>query len=190
MPVPSDSGGGAGGVRLLAVTGATGYLGRPLLLGLTSRPGYVVRALTRRDPAAAGIGARQLLKGDLLDPRASLSLLEPGCDVVNLAYLWRGSEEQNLLAVRNLLRACKARRVRRLIHVSSVAVYGRAPGDRVTERSPCLPVTSYGRTKLSIERLLREECTVEHAIVQPTTVFDGDCPPLERMLSDLGANRP
>lgn len=189
MPVPPDTASRADGVRLLAVTGATGYLGGPLLLRLGSRPGYVVRALTRRKSAAAGLGARQVLEGDLLDPRTSLSLLEPGCDVVNLAYLWRGSEAQNLLAVRNLLQACKARRVRRLIHVSSVAVYGRAPGDRVTEESPCLPVTPYGKTKLGIERLLREECTVERAVVQPATLFDGDCPPLERMLADLGANR-
>jgi nucleoside-diphosphate-sugar epimerase len=175
---------------LLAVTGATGYLGRPLLLRLGSRPGYVVRALTRSDRAAAGLGAQQVLEGDLLDPRTSLALLEPGCDVVNLAYLWKGSEAQNLLAVRNLLQACKLRRVRRLIHVSSVAVYGRAPGDRVTEESPCLPVTPYGKTKLRIERLLREECAVACAVVQPATVFDGDCPPMERMLTDLGAHRP
>jgi nucleoside-diphosphate-sugar epimerase len=177
--------------RTIAVTGASGYIGRPLLRQLLARPGVRVKALSRRpaESAPALAGVHHVVQGDLRDPRAALALLEPGCDVVHLAHLWSGSAEDNLDAARRLFAACNEKQVRRVVHLSSVAVFGRVPGDRVDERSPCRPVIAYGKTKLEIELLLRRECRVPYVIVRPTTVFGEPGPPLDGLIADLRAKR-
>ena len=173
----------------VAVTGATGYLGRPLLRQLLARPGVRVRALTRGSASDAALTGAEVVRGDVRSADSMGTLLEPGCDVVNLAYLWNGSHDDNLAAVSALVDACNEMGVRRLVHLSTVAVFGRVPGDRVDESSPCRPVISYGRTKLETEALLAERCRVPFAVVRPTTVFGTGGPPLERIAGDLRSRR-
>jgi nucleoside-diphosphate-sugar epimerase len=174
--------------RTVAVTGATGYIGRPLLARLAGEPGIRVRGLSRR-PLEATSGAWVVVQGDLRDPRAVRRLLRPGCDVVHLAHLWRESFEENLQAVRTVLAACRELDVRRLVHLSTVAVFGRSPGDRLDEASACRPVVPYGRLKLAIESLLREECAVPYVVLRPTTLFSDSGPPLEPLATSLRSGR-
>jgi len=171
---------------VVALTGATGYVGRPLARRLAAA-GLRVRALARDPGKAASVlpPSCELVRGDLRDPDAARRLVETGCDVVNLAYLWDAAPQENLQALRCVLAACEARGARRLVHLSSVAVYGRSPGDRVDERSLRRPVVPYGKTKLALERLLAEECRTAYAIVQPATVFGEAGPPLDKLLAEL-----
>jgi nucleoside-diphosphate-sugar epimerase len=79
----------------------------------------------------------------------------------------------NIGLVERLLRAAEGR-VRRLVHVSSVGVYGFPERLPITEAHPYAPVTLYSATKVEAEKLARRvarEVGVELVIVRPTIVY-------------------
>ena len=111
----------------ILVTGATGFIGSRLceLLSLEFRLPY--RALVRDFSRAVRIArlAPELVHGDLLDPD-SLARAVDGCDaVVNLAH---GDDRSTRKQTGHLVAACTRAGVRRLVHVSSMAVHGPSPG--------------------------------------------------------------
>jgi len=116
------------------VTGATGLLGSYVAERLLA-DGWTVRALVR-DPARASWLATQgvaLHTGDVLDA-ASLGAAAHGCDVIVHAAAaifhaegWAGYERSNVVGTDNVVEATRSSGAR-LVHVSSVAVYG--PGSR------------------------------------------------------------
>ena len=114
-------------------------------------------------------------------------LIEPGCTVVNLAYLQGAGEAENLDACASLLAACRAANVRRLIHCSTASVVGRTPDSAITEDTPCRPVTEYGITKLEVERAILEGAYghFEAAILRPTAVFGAGGENLKKLVRDL-----
>jgi nucleoside-diphosphate-sugar epimerase len=115
----------------VSITGGTGLVGRHVIAALRAR-GDTVRALARSEAAAAdlaGLGAEPL-RGDLADT-ARLDLLVAGSDaVVHAAAIvlaggsWAAWHEANVLGTDRVARTA-ARHGARLIHISSVAVYGR-----------------------------------------------------------------
>lgn len=150
------------------VTGATGLVGSHVVERLLG-DGWQVRALVR-DPARAGwleaIGVA-LAAGDTLDP-ATLSAATTGCDVVfhTAAAVtsdggWEAFRRPNVDGTRNIVDAT-ARAGARLVHVSSVAVYGAraryaAPGGRTSEDTPLAPIGErawYARSKRESEQVV------------------------------------
>ncbi len=140
------------------VTGATGFLGRHLVRNLVER-GIAVRAFYRNPKSLEALSdlpieARQ---GDVTDPESLLAALDGQVDYVfNVAAStasWHPHFAQqtriNIDGTRNVVDACLARGVRRLIHTSSVAVYGFTE-ELISEASPHLGRDSwvnYARTK-------------------------------------------
>jgi len=159
----------------LAVCGASGFLGRHFLNAVAREGAAQVRLLVHHRDASAGVAASNLtpLPGDLLQPGSLPALVHGASAVVNLAYLSHGSRDANLTAAANLARACRIGNVRRLVHMSTATVVGRAPDDVVTESTAADPRTDYERTKLEIERILIGEAagTFELVILRPTAVF-------------------
>lgn len=128
----------------VAVTGASGFLGRALCAHLAAR-GVAVRALVR-DPAAfprtAGSRAARCDLPDVLDESA----LEGTDAVVHCAYATREIDQERARRVnedgtRALLAAARRAGVRRVVFVSTVAAYDGAP-------------SYYARSKYALERLL------------------------------------
>jgi nucleoside-diphosphate-sugar epimerase len=157
------------------LTGGTGLVGRHVIAALRVR-GDTMRALARSDAAAAELATlgAEPLRGDLSDA-AHLDRLIAGSDaVVHAAAVvlaggrWAAWHEANVLGTERVARSA-ARRGARLIHVSSVAVYGRQlAGDGGfagldegfdLERAP-VPRDSYARSKreaeLAVWRIARE----------------------------------
>jgi len=147
----------------LAVTGITSGVGLRLAEMAISR-GHALAGLVR-DPARpdarrlGGLGVR-LVHGDL-DAGAALAELCRGADaVLHLAAHVgdQGTPEEfervNVQGTRNVVEAAAASGVKRFVHLSSVAVYGRPAQGRVTEdwhtRTIGLP---YEDTKTEAERL-------------------------------------
>lgn len=150
------------------VTGATGTLGGRLVAALW-RAGVDVVALVRdRSRASPELEARVgLVSGDvrsLEDVRAAVR----GCSVVfHCAALttngapWSQHHETNVVGTENVLRAAREAGVRRVVHASSVAVYGLAPGNRDGSLDEAAPYGTpdawahYMRAKIEADRLAR-----------------------------------
>lgn len=173
---------------VIAVTGASGFIGKNLVAELLRAGGAEIRVLSRKRADAEGFGPGvTVFEGDLGDADSLEKFLAPGCSVVNLAYLRDAGEAANRACVQNLLTACARAGVARLLHCSTADVAGRAPGDTVDETARCLPVTEYGRTKLAIEHdivdFARRKFDV--VILRPTAVFGIGGASLNRLASDI-----
>lgn len=175
-------------MNCIAITGGSGFIGQNLVAGLLGRGGCRVKLLSRAKGAEnSQHSAVETVEGDLLLPWSLSGFLEPGCTVINLAYLWGAGEAANLAAMGNLVAACKAAGAKRLIHVSTAAVVGRVNECLITETTPCRPVSEYGVTKLNVESLVRREGgdSFGLAILRPTSVFGPGGEPLGKLAGEL-----
>jgi nucleoside-diphosphate-sugar epimerase len=175
----------------IAIVGGSGYIGKHVVEQLLLLGSYRIRLLSRRlhAPGVASemANAVEIVQGDLLDKHSLKQFLVANCTVINLVYMWEGGEAANITATENLISACQAANVRRLIHCSTAAVVGRVPDDNVTELTVCRPVTEYGITKLKIEDLfvMASSQAMDVAILRPTGVFGPGGAPLSKLAGDL-----
>lgn len=197
---------GCGGVvvsaKLNVVTGATGMLGSHLAEQLVAR-GERVRALVR--PGSDTSFLRQLgvelIVGDLTKP-ASLPWVVDGADLVYHCAArvgdwgpWQVFQREIIDATRNLLDACLVADVGRVLHVSSITVYGHprpGPG-QITEDEPLgqnLWVWDYYcRAKIGAEVLCRRYPR-DWTIVRPSWTYGPrDRTTLPRALKLLNTGR-
>lgn len=175
----------------IAITGAFGYIGKNLIAELARHGEYRIKVLSRssrREIDAAELGRNiEVIEGDLRMPETLRELFEPGCTVVNLVYLRKSGQTENLAVIDNLLAACRTAKIGRLIHCSTADVTGRTRDNQVTESSPCHPVTEYGVTKLKIEEVILNAANsfLEATILRPTAVFGRGGENLNKLASDL-----
>lgn len=153
----------------VAVTGATGYVGRFVVAEL-QRQDVQVRALVRPQSERGGFAQPiEWITGDLC-ANESLAALVQGADaVVHLAYAhapgrYRGGEGDDLAAWLDanvdgslrLLMAAQAAGVERFVFLSSRAVFSQTlPGRVLDETHPTSPDTHYGAYKVAVEGFLR-----------------------------------
>ena len=159
----------------VAVTGATGFIGRRLVERLAEQD-VTVTALMRSAASGARlecIGAKTI-KLDLSDSWSTRAALQ-GIEVVfHCAYDW-DNEAWNLAAMRALIPGCRANGVRRLVHLSSFVVYQTPADGEVTEDSPeDTSDAGYAYTKRQLEREILgavREVSFPGTILQPTIVY-------------------
>lgn len=160
----------------ILVTGATGFIGSRLceLLSLEYRLPY--RALVRDFSRAVRIGRldAELVAGDMLD-QGSLARAVQGCDaVINLAH---GDDQSTRKQTSCLVDACTGAGVRRLVHVSSMAVHGPSPGLPVLTEDTA-PIKRWGEAysdaKSAGEAVVTaagKRGALETVVVRPTIVY-------------------
>jgi dTDP-6-deoxy-L-talose 4-dehydrogenase (NAD+) len=146
----------------IAVTGATGFVGRHLLPALLARGAQVVAAC--RDPARLELDHERLAKiaFDLDQPDAAFVRLGEPDVLLHLA--WGGLPnyasavhlEQELPRQLAFLRACAEQGLRRLVVAGTCLEYGMQSGC-LSEDSATAPVTAYGRAKDELRRHLQED---------------------------------
>jgi nucleoside-diphosphate-sugar epimerase len=178
-------------LKTIAITGASGFIGGHLVQALLRQGGYRIKVLSRiahfSDARPAFPPEVEIVRGDLREPASLDGFLEAGCTVINLVYLWDEGDDANLLAIRHLLAACDSAKVSRLVHCSTADVAGRTPDMRVTESSPCHPVTSYALTKLKVEKVVLSASGhgLRVAVLRPTAVFGPGGQNLKKLADDL-----
>jgi UDP-glucose 4-epimerase len=175
----------------VAVTGATGELGKPFVRALEQSPEVArVRAMARRpfDPGGLGWRKTEYRQGDILD-RAAVEQLVADVDVVaHLAFIVvkasSRSYEINIEGSRNVFEATAAAGIARLVYTSSLAAYGyyRHEG-LLTEDTPTRGTErhAYSRQKADVERVLREALagsTTGAYVFRPCVVAGPDAPAL------------
>jgi dihydroflavonol-4-reductase len=174
------------------ITGATGFIGSRVARLLAER-GEGVRAMVRaasRRENLAGLDL-ELVEGDLKDP-GSLRRAVEGCETVyHVAAdyrLWARDpgelERTNVGGTRNLLEACRAAGVRKVVYTSSVGALGiprdGTPGTEATPVALTDMIGVYKRTKfLAEEEALRFAAEgLPVVLVHPSTpVGPGDIKP-------------
>jgi len=144
---------------LVALTGATGFIGRRLLRDLPAR-GYKVRALLRR-PTSVPVECASAIIGDIAKPYNMTAALADVDAVIHLAGIApeaSGTPEddyrtQNVEASVRLADAARRAGATRFVFLSSVRAQAGVAADHVlTERSEPAPSSAYGRSKLEAER--------------------------------------
>ena len=144
-------------VRMMLL-GADGFVGEHVRARFATEPDVEVTTVTRRGDVDADV------RLDLSESAVAVAhaLRDAAPDiVVNCAGSTVGDPAalaaNNLVAAGNLVDAMlTAGRPLRLVHLGSVAEYGRIPGgDAVREDAPERPVTLYGISKLAATHLVR-----------------------------------
>src|ERR1700756_288417 len=148
---------------LIALTGATGFIGQCLLRDLPKR-GYRLRVLLRRRSGCPREGASPVV-GDLARPQNMAAALADADAVIHsagVAHAMSGLPEDdyrvlNTEATIALARAAQRAGARRFIFLSSIRAQSGPAADHVlTEDLPPQPTDAYGRSKLAAEEGLAE----------------------------------
>ena len=149
----------------ILVLGGTGFVGRALCEKLSERsPSDRIVVPTRRVPRGNGVRLLptvDLMVGDVNDP-ATLARCVAGSDVVvNLVAILHGSRAQferaHVALPQQLVQACKAAGVRRIVHVSALGVGKDAPSD-------------YLRSKTAGEAVLMGS-GLDVSVLRPSVIF-------------------
>jgi len=156
----------SGGDRpIVAVTGATGFVGRRLVVQLAAA-GWRVRLLMRRDPVVPewhGIEP-QIVAGDLFDTRALSRLVDGVQHVVHVAGLIKAARRRDFFAVNEAGSAALARVMAehapgaQLLHISTIGA-----------REPQL--SDYTASKRAGEEVVRRILGPRVTVLRPPAVY-------------------
>lgn len=154
----------------IAVTGATGFIGRYIVRQLTAA-GHSLRCWYRAGSDRSGLESLpatvEWIPGELNEPRAAETIVE-GCDAVVHAALYRagagfrGAEgdllefvNTNVLGTLRLIEAARKAGVGRFVFISTCAVHEKILNDRpLDETHPTWSTSHYGAHKAAIEQFV------------------------------------
>ena len=159
---------------LIAVTGATGFVGRHITTMLVRR-GHAVRALVRRPTQARALESLgvELVPGGLADVAALTALTRGANAVVHLVGIIVEASGVTFHAVhvegtRRVLEAAGRAGVERFVHMSAVGARDE-PG-----------ATPYHRTKWHAEQLVRTS-GLSHALFRPSIISGPESAPIRTL---------
>jgi nucleoside-diphosphate-sugar epimerase len=162
---------------VVVVTGANGFVGSRICAALVER-GATVRAVVRRHGTAPALRGVEERVGDFYDPDLAADVVRGADAVVSTVHpMGSDRETQRRIAVEGtpvLARVARDAGVRRLVHISTAAVYDRSPGvGDVDEASPLVGdvADAYAATKRDTDAALAEIDGLTRVIVRPPAIL-------------------
>ncbi len=147
----------------IIITGGAGFLGCHLAAGLAGRAGRLTLIDVAPFVADEYPPGAELVQADVRDAAALGQVVAAHpCDVVIHAAaalpLWTREDifGVNVEGTRNVLAAALAYGVKRVVFISSTAVYGVPKKHPIEEDDPLIGVGPYGESKIQAERLCEE----------------------------------
>jgi len=149
----------------VAITGATGCLGKPLVEKLVEG-GVDINALAlRNDPRIESLEKRVNVVNGSVNSDQALRVLSKDCDIVfhlagRVHSVPRNREEEkqfyevNVNGTKSVLDAAAINKVKRVIFYSTVGVYGKDADFHGDELSACTPESIYAKSKYEAEWLI------------------------------------
>jgi nucleoside-diphosphate-sugar epimerase len=153
----------------IAVTGATGFIGRYIVNQLTGE-GHACRCWARPDSDRGGFNDAdriEWIEGELGDDASAVKLTRETDAVVHAALFrpgrfFRGGEgelvtfvERNVVGTLKLIRAARDAGVQRFVYLSTCAVHDRILDDRpLDEAHPLWASNHYGAHKAAVEQFI------------------------------------
>lgn len=170
---------------MIAVTGATGYIGRAVVAEL-SRRGFLIAAVSRKTSDSVPKGVHWRTTGQAFPTAANFA----GCDVViHLAGRAHTTvveaDGRDLFDLENrelalaTAKAAHGASVRRFVFVSTLGVHGNSAAMPLHGDSPINPELPYARSKWAAEQQLSTWCAAHGmalCIVRPPMVYGPRCP--------------
>jgi len=172
--------------KKILVTGGTGCIGSRLVEKIHRKYETTIRVLVRdlsRAPRIARLPV-EIVSGDVVS-KPDVERAMEGCDLVfHCAYGNRGDREfrrrVTVEGARNVVEAASEAGVERLVHVSTLSVYGHPPDGDLDETAPKRHSDSdYANRKLEAEKTvfrLSRKLGLPFVVVQPTVVYGPDAP--------------
>ena len=168
---------GAAPRTVVVVTGANGFVGSRLCAALVER-GASVRGVVRRPGTAPRLDGVEEWVGDFYDPDLAAAVVQESTAVVTTVHpMGTNLENQHRIAVEGtpvLARAARDSGVRRLVHISTAAVYDRSPGvGDVDEMSPLVAddANAYALTKRDTDAALAEVEGITRVVLRPPAIL-------------------
>ncbi|MBI2106964.1 NAD-dependent epimerase/dehydratase family protein [Candidatus Woesearchaeota archaeon] len=156
---------------MIAITGATGFLGRHLVEKLRNKN---IKCLVRKEDH--GFKNVKTIKGDINDKK-SLDNFTKGAEIIiHLAAVIDHKDKEeykkvNTEGTKNLIKACKKNKVKRIIFVSSMA-------------STKTHLDDYGKSKSEAEKLLLNS-GLDVTILRPSFIYGKDSNSMKKLLEFL-----
>jgi nucleoside-diphosphate-sugar epimerase len=156
------------------ILGASGFIGSRVMAALAAGPRYRPVAASRRSTPPV----------DATDAKGVTAALRGVDCVVNCIA---GSEKAMVRSTQVLCDAARSTPPRRIVHISSMAVYGAATGPIKEDRLPVAPVSSYGQAKSECEQIVSKYVADggDAIILRPTCVFGPNSPQWDTRLATL-----
>ena len=158
-------------MKKVLVTGAAGFVGGWVVESFLLS-GIPVRAGIRSWNSAIRLARRstEIFPCDVLSPAQLHAALE-GCDAV--VHCAVGNDQVIVEGTRNVLTAAHEHQVRRIVHLSSVAVYGSAQGRIDESHQKRSQGNRYGQAKIEAEKICGEFAAqgVPVVVLRPSFVY-------------------
>ena len=144
---------------MIAVTGATGFIGKHLMVSINGP----VRAVVRR--GGDGSDCFEIIEANLIDS-SLYKIFEEVDTVIHLAGLAHKKftskeHEENFIAFKNVIDSAAKASVKRIIYVSSVSIFEGCRTSKISNNVVPLPISITSDYKFRSELLLKELAEIE-----------------------------